>query len=388
MIYSDADLTAPLRLQPDNFTDNQWGGDWIPAMKGLSAPASPVGEAWEFSAHRHRPSSVTVAGRAVPLPDLLAAQPRAVYGERLAAKLGGAAPFLLKFIDSRDDLSVQVHPDDVYARRRENDIGKAESWIILGTSGAPDEGYLYLGFDPRRRDDFADGTAFAEAFLGMLDQANGQGPSEDPAVRAKAERLILPFLNRVAVKPGDVYDLPPGTVHAIGRGVRLFEIQQSSDVTYRVWDWNRPDAKQLALGRRAFRPLHLDRAKDVLDFSARPAGDYRRAPSPERIEGTGAIERWLLLEETNGRFAVERITVGPGARAVLPAGFSVITVVSGTARLACGGKPWGGLAAGHSALVPAASATVEVSGDHDLNRGQDMRLGGGAVALFRSFVPV
>src|SRR5688572_13297597 len=139
------DLCRPLRLQADNFTDNQWGGDWIPRLKGLPIPASPVGESWEFSARAARPSQVSVAGRAIPLPELLSAFPREILGARAAARFGGHAPFLLKFIDSQDDLSVQVHPDDAYARAHEGDNGKAESWYILEASP---EASLYIGFDP------------------------------------------------------------------------------------------------------------------------------------------------------------------------------------------------------------------------------------------------
>src|SRR4029077_6761691 len=101
------DLSRPLRLQLDNFTDNLWGGDWIPRLKGLPPPAGPVGESWEFSAHPHRPSRVN--GK-VMLPPLLAANAPAIFGDRLVRRLAGRPPFLLKFIDSRDDLSVQVHP--------------------------------------------------------------------------------------------------------------------------------------------------------------------------------------------------------------------------------------------------------------------------------------
>ncbi|MBV9079684.1 MAG: hypothetical protein JO102_01030, partial [Elusimicrobia bacterium] len=141
-------VSAPLRLQLDNFTDNLWGGDWIPRMKGIPIPDAPVGESWEFSAHPNRPSLVTVGSRVIPLSELLADAPKAVFGERLNARLSGRAPFLLKFIDSRDDLSVQVHPSDEQARAHGADAGKPESWLILDTGEAEGEGFIYVGFNP------------------------------------------------------------------------------------------------------------------------------------------------------------------------------------------------------------------------------------------------
>ena len=366
------DLSRPLRLQLNNFTDNMWGGDWIPRLKGLRPPAGPVGESWEFSAHPHHPSRID---ESTTLPALLSSSAPAILGDGLARRLAGRPPFLLKFIDSRDDLSVQVHPGDDYARAKENDSGKAESWIILGVDPSEGGGHIYLGFDPNRADGFPDNAAFAEAFLSAIAQANGQGPSEDPAVRAKAERLVLPFLNRVPVRAGDVFDVPPGAVHAIGRGVRLFEIQQSSDVTYRVWDWNRPDSKKLKEGKLAFRELHLERARDVLDFRPKPASTYRRSPVlVERPAERASCVR--LTEEAAGRYAAERIILrGDGAWMEMPNGFCVLTVLSGAIEVESGGSRWGRLDAGASILIPAA-----------VNR-TIVRCGADAAELVRSYVP-
>lgn len=369
------DLTRPLRLQLDNFTDNMWGGDWIPRLKSLPVTGAPVGESWEFSAHPLHPSQVLTGARS-NVRDLLAAHPVEILGPRPAARLNGEPPFLLKFIDSRDDLSVQVHPSDEYARARENDSGKAESWIILEADRTGDGGHIYLGFDPRRAEGFADNAAFAEAFLGAITQANAQGPSQDPAVRLKAERLVLPFLNRVAVRPGEVYDIPPGTVHAIGRGVRLYEIQQSSDLTYRVWDWNRPDTKKLKEGKLEFRGLHLDRARDVLDFEPRLPEFYRRKPEAFETVGGGAHSHWRLMKEAGGRFAAEKIRLG-GADAWLnlPMEFSVLTVLRGTVEIDADEKSWGRVDAGASVLIPALASSIR------------LRCDGNAAELIRSTVP-
>lgn len=374
--FSISDFSVPLRLQRDNFTDNQWGGDWIPRWKGLPVPAQPVGEAWEFSAHANRPSLVDIGGAHVPLNEVMKSAPVYLFGDALARRLNGAAPFLLKFIDSRDDLSVQVHPDDDYARAHERDNGKAESWVILGVGTGPGDGFLYVGFDSRRADGFATNDDFREAFLSAIDQANGEGPSEDPRVREKAERLVLPFLNRIPVRPGEVYDLPPGTIHAVGRGVRLFEIQQDSDVTYRVWDWNRPDSKKLKEGKREFRALHLAHAKHVIDFAAKPPEAYRREPVLVPVAGEGKRSRSILLEDSGRRFAADRLEIFEGGSARLPGNFCVITVVSGQAVIETGAesRSWGELSEGHSALVPAAAALAGV-------------VVRGPALLIRSYVP-
>jgi mannose-6-phosphate isomerase len=352
-------FVRPIRLQVDNFSDNQWGGDWIVRLKSLPPAPGPVGESWEFSAHPSRPSRLPELG--VTLRDALQRAAPAILGESVARRLGGEPPFLLKFIDSREDLSVQVHPDDFYARAREGDLGKAESWVILDADHAPGNGYIYVGFDPRRAEGFSDNAAFAEAFLSAISEANAQGPTDDPALRARTERLILPYLNRIPVRAGEVYDLRPGTIHAIGRGVRLFEIQQSSDVTYRVWDWNRPDSKKLKEGIREFRPLHLAQAKDVLNFRPSSPEHYRRTPVELKADGDGRRGLWSLVTDAGGRYVAERLRVEKESRLVLPAGFCVLTVTSGAVMIECGGAAWGEVNQGASVLIPAAAPGLRIS---------------------------
>lgn len=141
--------------------------------------------------------------------------------------------YLVKFIDTSDNLSIQVHPDNEYARENENSLGKSECWLILD---AEEGSGIYLGFKK--------GITKKEFFN---------------AVEAKLP--VDNFLNFLPVKSGDFFYVPAGSVHAIGKGVTLCEVQQSSGVTYRVWDWNR-------LGMDGMpRDLHVEKAKDVLNFS-------------------------------------------------------------------------------------------------------------------------
>jgi mannose-6-phosphate isomerase len=187
-----------------------WGGEKLSKIKNLSGDL-PLGETWEISTHSAGPSKIVSQN----LSDLC------------------SLSYLFKFIDTNDNLSVQVHPDDKYAKEHEGDSGKTECWIILDSE--PGAG-IYLGFKSGiTRKEFK--TAIE----------NGLS--------------VEKYLNYFEVKPGDYFYVPVGTIHAIGKGVTLAEAQQSSGVTYRVWDWNRLDDQGNS------RELHIDKAMDVINFS-------------------------------------------------------------------------------------------------------------------------
>ena len=187
-----------------------WGGAQLAKLKKLDS-INPIGETWEVSSLDKGSSSFGD----VKLSDLTELN------------------YLTKFIDTAKNLSIQVHPDDEYAKEHENSKGKTECWLIL--DAAPNTG-IYLGFKP--------GITKKEFF-----NAVENGVAVDH------------FLNFYSVKAGDFFYIPAGTIHAIGSNVTLCEIQQSSGVTYRVWDWNRVgvDGKP--------RELHIEKSKDVTNFS-------------------------------------------------------------------------------------------------------------------------
>ncbi len=330
-----------------------------------------IGESWEFSGHWRHPNHVSLShGETLSLRQLLEAEPHRILGEAVVARTGREAPFLIKFIDAADDLSIQVHPPDDYARRAENDAGKAEAWLILSADAAKDGGHIYLGFNPNKAAPYAGADAFKESFYQAIQAANARGATSEPRVRDDSAALVLPFLNKVRVQPGEVYDLPPGTIHAIGKGVRLLEIQQTSDITYRVWDWNRPDPIVLKKGKLAFRPLHIKKAWDVLDFSPRKAADYRLAPRRLRARGRGKIEEQLILKSAGNHFAAHRVRLikkGSEARALTEGRFQVLTVTRGKVRMFSADNPgarrWideGTLGQGHTALIPASVPAYSV----------------------------
>ena len=221
----------PLRMTPA-FRSGKltpWGGDKLQTVFHKNIPETPTGESLEVSCIPGLESR-DVTG--ITLPELIRQ-----YGHPFAgAYVFRDFPLLLKLIDATDTLSVQVHPGDAYAAEHEGGkLGKTEAWLILD---APEGAELVYGIQP--------GVTLEE-----LRAACEQGAA------------VEPLLRRVQVRAGDVCFIPSGCVHAIGAGITLYEIQQSSDITYRFYDWDRVDAH----GNR--RELHLDKALDVTDLSFR-----------------------------------------------------------------------------------------------------------------------
>lgn len=211
-----------------------WGGDRIARFKGLPSQGNDIGESWELSPMLGHESVVDrgpYKGRT--LNSLLNDFGSDIMGERLMREYAGQFPLLIKFIDSKRDLSIQVHPDDEMGARLEGKRGKTEMWYCV----APEEGaYLYDGFKSQ----------------------------ETPqSIRSKIENsTIVDALCKYYTKPGDVFFLPAGCVHAIGQGNFLVEIQQASDVTYRIFDYNRRDAAG------NLRELHIDKAQEAIKYDA------------------------------------------------------------------------------------------------------------------------
>jgi mannose-6-phosphate isomerase len=223
----------PLKFQPV-FKDYIWGGRNLEQL-GKKLPTGIVAESWEISCH---PNGVSVVSNGeftgTTLPDLIAKFGREIIGTALPDKDIAKFPLLVKLIDANDKLSVQVHPDDTYAFSHENgELGKNEMWHIL--SAKPGAKLIY---------DVIPGT--------------------NPEIFAQAvkENQIANCLKSVEVFTGDTLNIPAGLIHAIGEGIVLAEIQQNSDTTYRVFDYNRVDKNGQP------RPLHIEKAKEVIDFNS------------------------------------------------------------------------------------------------------------------------
>lgn len=216
-----------------------WGGSDICPFKGITPVQDGIGESWELS-HVEGNYSVVANGEleGSTLDELIRTNGKQLLGEKVMEQFGETFPLLIKFIDARDNLSIQVHPDDELAKKRHSSFGKTEMWyVIKAAKGAA----LYSGFS---------------------EQINA-----DEYVKRVDDNTIMDVLQRYEVSEGDVFFLPAGRVHAIGSGCFIAEIQQTSNITYRIYDYNRKDASGNG------RELHTEMAKDAIDYTK--CSDYR-----------------------------------------------------------------------------------------------------------------
>lgn len=303
-------------MQPVKFTPAckgyLWGGTKLREQFGVNCDMDPLAEAWVLSAHKD--------GQSVVKTGEFAGCTLMEYIQKAGEVCGGNAarfadfPVLIKLIDAKQQLSVQVHPDDTFARANEGGNGKTEMWYVLSA----DEGAaLYYGF-------------------------NKQITADE--VRARiADGTLDDVLNAVPVKAGDVFFLPPGTVHAIGAGMVICEIQQNSNTTYRLYDYNRRDKDG------NLRELHVEKALKVSDL----------CPAPVK-GGTGDI-----LADCE-YFRVQRVKVcGEKIENITPASFHSLVAVAGSGTLKMHGETLE-LQPGDSVFIPAQKGTYTLSGDMTL----------------------
>ena len=221
----------PLKFEPI-LKKKVWGGNKLNKLFKKMGKGN-IGESWEISGVAEDISEIANGPlKGKTLTRLIGNYKEKLVGEKVYQNFGNTFPLLFKFIDAREDLSVQVHPDDVLAKKRHNSFGKTEMWYILDVEK---DGRLILGFNEK------------------MDQQK--------YLKSLSENRITEILNSEPVKKGATFVLKPGTVHAIGAGILLAEIQQTSDITYRIYDWDRPDTNG------QMRQLHTDLALDAIDFS-------------------------------------------------------------------------------------------------------------------------
>ncbi len=300
----------PIPMQPAyRYGDmTPWGGDKLGSLYQKAIPDARTGEALEISAI---PGLESVSPFGETLTELISWHGPALTG--LAED--EAFPLLLKLLCAKGSLSVQVHPDDEYSGKHEGKLGKTEAWVILSA----EEGASIL-------------YGIREGVT-LDDLRRGLTSGED----------IEPMIQRVAVKPGDVYYMPSGMVHAIGGGIVLYEIQQSSDVTYRLWDFNRTNEK----GEK--RPLHIQQSLDVID----PALKGQLAHMPE---GGHGLTRLLDVPA----FKLDCACVDGELSLEKRAGFVMLTALD-TMELCWDGASMP-LPAGQSVLLAAAAPQVALRG--------------------------
>ena len=221
----------PLKFQPI-LKNKIWGGQKLQQLLNKPTTATDAGESWEIS-DVEGDTSVVANGplKGTSLKTLLETYTSDLLGEKNFRQFGKKFPLLIKFIDAKEDLSVQLHPNDQLAKERHNSFGKTEMWYVLQ---ADTDSNLIVGFN--------------------------QEMTQDLYLKHLEEKTLQSILNFDAVQAGDTYFIEVGRIHAIGAGVLLAEIQQTSDITYRVYDWDRVDAE----GNE--RELHNDIALEAFDF--------------------------------------------------------------------------------------------------------------------------
>ena len=308
----------PLLFQP-NLHTVVWGGHQLQPFKGLQPTDDPVGESWEVSAV---PSSTSIisngpwAGR--DLISVINEAPEAILGRAVNEKYQSQLPLLVKFIDAQRDLSIQVHPNDEMAQREHGKMGKSEMWYVI--KATPDA-HLYAGFK--------------------------QHIDAEEYRRHIADGTITEALADHPVKAGDVFYLPAGRVHAICGGILLAEVQQSSDVTYRIYDYNRPglDGKP--------RELHTELAAQALDYEVERnyRTDYRQLDNRAVLIVDSPYFSVRVLE-LNDRFHRNLLKYDSFIITMCIEGDCTLRVRSTGDEIL--------LKEGHSALIPAAIADYEL----------------------------
>lgn len=298
------------------FHEKIWGGHALESRYHYQLPDAAIGELWAISAHPHGDAVVDTGefcGK--HLSDLWREEHHSLFADMAGAEF----PLLIKILDAQDNLSVQVHPDDAYAAEHEGgSLGKRECWYVLDAK--PDTKIIVGQHAKSRQElkDYIERGAWSEA------------------------------LNYVPIHKGDFFAIEPGTMHAIMAGTLILETQQSSDITYRVYDFDRVDDKG------ATRPLHIEQSLDVCDYSQTPP--TTGAVTAAEVEGITQlmscenfiVEKWNAAEYGK----IERIQNHP---------FLCVSVIEGVGRITTSSESVE-LAAGRSALVTAEAESVSLEG--------------------------
>ncbi|MGP4105829.1 mannose-6-phosphate isomerase, class I [Virgibacillus sp. L01] len=307
----------PIFLKPV-FQERIWGGDKLQTLFGYDIPNNKTGEAWVISAHPNGPSEI-VNG---PLQgkDLVEAwkEHPEIFGKTSTEE---DFPLLVKILDANNDLSVQVHPDDTYARQVEGEsYGKTECWYVLDC----EEGAKIV---------FGHHAQSAEEFRRVVDSGDWDK-----------------LLRRVKVQKGDFIYVPSGTIHAIGKGIVILETQQSSDITYRVYDYDRTDAK----GNK--RELHIDSAIEVTNYPHKEVDSQRVEKVIDDLVSTQLIEEKyfsVYLWKLNGKVTRKLQS------------FLLVSVINGNGNVTVDGRAFP-IQAGDHFILPSTIEDYKVEGEMEL----------------------
>lgn len=318
-------MLYPLKFKP-RIKERIWGGSAILRKKGKAtarlAKDKPYGESWDLSSVK---GDVSVVANGMlkgnNLEEIIEVYMGDLVGESIFERYGLEFPLLIKYLDCQDRLSVQVHPDDALAEERHNSYGKTEAWYVVDCKpGAA----IYLGFK-------------------NLDI------TREEYIAAVSESRLEELLNRVEVAPGDVFFIPAGTVHALGTGLEVVEVQQTSDITYRIYDWDRVDASGKG------RELHTALAVDAIDFEADAELLHKRYNLPKGGESTVITSPYftMTLHDVDNHKTLDRSYLDS---------FVVYIALRGSAKIVADGVEET-IVEGEVVLVPAEVNEITFEGD-------------------------
>lgn len=309
-------ISYPLKFEP-LLQNNIWGGDYLKTRSKI-IPEGPVGESWEISDYKTETTKIINGehkGKSLhEVIDLL--YPKTIDFDRF--------PLLLKILAPESELSVQVHPNDDYTSNLNlKESGKAEAWYIIE---APENSFLYLGLTERI--------------------------NKEQLKKSVEDHTLNSYLNKVYVKKGDVVNIPHGTIHSLCPKIKVFEIQQSSNITYRLYDWGRVDKN--GQGRQ----LHIKEALDVVNYDYLPPSHL---VTPEIIYNNGYL-REKYIESTN--FTMEKISKMRSPIKLDNSEFKIHIITSINSKLEISTSSGSvTLDKYDSCLIPAMSGIINISGN-------------------------
>ena len=307
----------PLFLKPV-FKERIWGGTALQSEFGYSIPSDHTGECWAISAHPNGPSIIENGSFAGYTLDKLWKEHPELFGNPQEEVF----PLLTKILDANMDLSVQVHPDDTYAKAHENgELGKTECWYIIDCKEGAD---MIFGHNAKTKEE-------------LIERINEGKWNE--------------LLRRVKIKPGDFFYVPSGTIHALCEGTLVLETQQSSDTTYRVYDYDRKDAEG------NLRDLHLEKAIDVTTVPHQDAVNIPKVQEQENLIITTFVESEF--------FSVYKWVVEGKSTFANDDQFLLLSVIKGEGSLTHNGENFE-LRKGTHLIIPVGMGEFEIAGEFEL----------------------
>ena len=301
-----------------------WGGEKIAEYKGIDTDQKQIGESWEISGVIGRESVVTEGADAgLSIVELIRKYKGALVGEPIYAKYGDMFPILVKFIDAKQDLSLQVHPNDTIAKSRHNSLGKTEMWYIIDTD---ENARINVGFTKEIT------------------------PKEYE--QRVANNTIMEVVACHNSKPGDLFYLPAGRIHSIGAGNLIAEIQRTCDITYRVYDFDRRDAQGNT------RELHTKWAKNAIDFTVQ---ESYVTSCPTDISGETKLVKCEYFDTSRIITDSEYEILSPDAES-----FRIIMCLKGSVEITDNMGNTTSIHQGETVLVPAITSKLTLKGKAEL----------------------